>query len=101
MITLQDGALNRLVNLYRGQGGALNLEGGKGMVCFEASGKAPDLDSDLVDIRSLLRLSDNILCGEPRAWSLLSARESSHPNSSLPPRLLDANTLVLFLRRAD
>ena len=37
-ITLQDGAPNRLVKLYRGRGGALNLEGGRGMVRFRSVG---------------------------------------------------------------
>ena len=40
-ITLQDGAPNRLVNLYRGRGGTPGLEG---VVWFEAPEKLLDLD---------------------------------------------------------
>ena len=53
-ITLQDGASDRLVNLYRGRGvPPIWKEGGIGLF-LKVSRKPLDLDPDLVDIRFLL-----------------------------------------------
>ena len=57
----QDGVVYRLVNLYRGRGGAPIWKEGRGLVRFRSLKEDTRSRSDLVDIRFLLYFRDNML----------------------------------------